>query len=454
MPFRTPAILVRRLPPVTGGSPNASVSRAPDVDRSNVSHTGSLARNTVWMAIALLSQAAGLGLTVFLLGWLAGPEAIGTYSFAMALVVPVLTTCNLGLRSQLLSDIDRSVGYAGYRFVRDCGNLSGALIIVLVVFIWRMPSEIAWAVVLLTIARIAEFYADLSCGYWQREEKHYLIALSIIIRTLMSLVGMLAALLWTGTTIAGLAGIAAGSVLSYITFDLPVVRRHMSRSDRTVRYPALHDVRTVLWNGLPLATSAFVNGANTSVPRLVLASVVGLTALGKLAVYFYAIQVVLVAVQALGHAFGPRMAKYYAAKDRASFRHLWAIAVLMVVAGTMALTMAMHFWGDAVIALTFGPQFLLDPGFAGALALGCIPMLVAGLLGFFLTSVRAFWVQLPLQAVVFATTCAMSAWLLPRMGISGVPWVWAASGLVAALGMMAAIDFRVRKLLQARADVS
>src|SRR5262245_1509833 len=94
----------------------------------------SLTRNTAGMAVGLCGQAIGQGVNLLLLGRLAGAEALGAYSFAMALVMPVLVASNLGLRSQLLSDHSRSTSFSDYQVLRVAAGSVGFAVIVALAF--------------------------------------------------------------------------------------------------------------------------------------------------------------------------------------------------------------------------------------------------------------------------------------------------------------------------------
>ena len=92
------------------------------------------------------------------------------------------------------------------------------------------------------------------------------------------------------------------------------------------------------------------------------------------------------------------------------------------------------FLGAPLLRLLYRAEFAQYAGLLTAMMACAVSVYVASVLGYVITSTRAFDVQLPLFCVM-AGCCAVASWMLvPRFGLAGGPMALAVAACVQAGG--------------------
>ncbi len=175
----------------------------------------------------------------------------------------------------------------------------------------------------------------------------------------------------------------------------------------------------------PLGLVVLIISLCDSLPRLMIGtqSQSGLARLGYFSAMANIVLPLNLMVIAMGQAAANRTATYY----RDNLRRFVTLAakLLGVTALISAAALVGTFWiGEWVLRLLYPPEYADYFPELLLIVTGGGLLLLASLLGIMVTSMRMFWVQVPLQTLVLVAT-AVAAWLLiPDDPVRGGAWTF------------------------------
>jgi O-antigen/teichoic acid export membrane protein len=200
-------------------------------------------------------------------------------------------------------------------------------------------------------------------------------------------------------------------------YDLPAGARLLETGVRA-RWVRIDLVRLMRLS-LPLGVTAMLISLSTMIPRYFIEHFRGEQELGAFVAMTSLTVVGGTVVNALGQAVSPRLARYYAAGDRASVRRvLVGVVGLAVVMGGAGVAVAMV-WGRQILTALYRPEYAEHVDAFTLIMVAAGFSYVAALLGHAMTSARLFRVQMPLFAGVAAAALVACAGWVPANGLIG-----------------------------------
>jgi O-antigen/teichoic acid export membrane protein len=179
-----------------------------------------------------------------------------------------------------------------------------------------------------------------------------------------------------------------------------------------------------------------LSALTTSLPRYAVEGRLGTHGLGVFAAVVSLVTIGSTVINALGQAATTRLANHFTARDRIAFRRL--ALQLVGLAASLGTAGALAAWliGDSVLALVYRPEYAQYQPLLVAALLAGIPVYVAGVLGYVVTSTRRFAAQMPLLAAV-AGACAITSYLaVPAAGLNGAILALAVAACVQIAGQL------------------
>jgi len=370
-----------------------------------------------------LLNAARFGVVAILAKWTT-PQIVGTYHFAAAvLAAPVTLLFGLELRAAFVADVRGEFAFGPYRALRQAGMLAAAPVLLGLVVASTADAPnpgLLWMMLAVCAARMAFQVAEVEWGAYQRHERLDRWCLSNVLRSVALLtpfavvVPLVASRAANGEPALALAAaLAAGAsaiglLLVWRLVDVRYVRRS---PDLDLRWRG-RDLLPLLRRTFPLGlVMLLITLCDAVPPWLIKRSTGQLTEVG----YYGALRVITLAagffIVQLGNAAANRLATAYQSGS-ASFGRL--AGRLMLVTAGVGLTLLAGAWllGRPFLRMLYReeyaayfPEFLILVGAQAILLLG-------NLLGFVVTSMRRFWVQVPIHLTVLtATTVAGWLWI-------------------------------------------
>ncbi len=393
-----------------------------------------LGSNIRAMIIGAIAYAAGLWLQLVMIARFGGPPAVGAYSFALALTLPVMLLSGLQLRTLFASDARGAYSFREYRLLR-MGTTTLALAAMVPVALgtdqWRTLSPVLAPI---CAKAAADALSDIYYGLWQHHERMGLIAAAYSLNSFASVGFITAAALLGGGTPGMALGSALGSCVSLLFVHLrtarePELRGSLAPGQAPVQWRRL--VRLAR-EAAPLGVIVLLGALQVNVPRYFIQHHAGDAALGLFAAAYQLPAAGTMVVQAICGAAAPRLARACTDGDLAGFGALTRKLALWAAALGVLGIAASALFGGPVLAFVFRPEFGSAAAvlviLSGAATIG----FMATVLGYALTAARVIAVQPAILSASLAVASGGCAVLVPRYGATGAAWSIVAASLVQA----------------------
>lgn len=387
---------------------------------------------------------------------LGGPEMVGQFALSLAVTAPVLMFCNLQLRSVQATDTAREYAFGDYLGLRLITAGIALLAIGGLVAVSGYPRTTAAVILLVGLAKALESISEVFYGLLQQHERMDRLAIAQILKGVLSL-ALVGGIVWrTGNLIAG----SAGLVVSWGAL-LAANDRRNGRLVLGIGAPAPGGERTsapllprwnlatllgLVWLALPLGVVMLLISLNANIPRYVVEQQLGTPALGLFAALASLLVVGNTVVGALGQSASPRLARHYAAGDRAAFlgllRTLTGLGLFLGVAGVAATLVA----GEPLLRLLYRAEYAAQSGVLLLLMVGGGLGYIASLLGYAMTAARSFRAQAPLFLATGGVTIAACWLLIPRYHLSGAALALTLAAGFQLAGCLVIVAVAVRRL--------
>lgn len=387
----------------------------------------SLRRNCLWSVAGNAVYGACQWGMLIVLAKLTTPLQVGQFAYALAVTAPVLMLANLQLRAVQATDAREEYGFGDYLGLR---LLTSALALLTIGFLALFTSsETGLVVLIIGAAKIIESVSDVIYGLLQHHERMDWLARSLLTKGPLSLLALAAGVWLTGSVVWGAVGLLAAWLIVLLAYDCP--RAALARAGGSIR-PRWH-LATLTRLGrlaLPLGFVMMLISLNANLPRYFLERFRGEQDLGIFAALATLALVGNTIICAIGQAASPRLALAHAAGQRSTFlrllAHLLGVGLLLGAVGVAVAAL----WGRELLTLLYRPLYAQHATeLVWLMAAGGLGYL-ASFLGYSLTAVRRFAVQMPLSIAVTLCTGLACWWLAPGLGLLGAAYALTISAAI------------------------
>ena len=419
----------------------------------SAARTRTLRANFVWNAA---------GITVFSLSqWailaafakLGTPALVGQLVYGLAVTTPLFVIASLQLRQIQATDPDNRHKLSQYLGLRVL-TTGAAMIVTLFVagIVWTGGAQMSLIIVLWALSKTFDAGSDALYGLFQQSERMDYVGLSFTLRGLLAVASVVALLHARHSAPIALAGLVASWGVVFILFDIPVARFLLRHRDRSARpsdtmFESLRPVfdrrqlAPLCLEAAPLGLVAFLFAVQAQVPRYVIAGLLHTRELGLFSAAAYLTFVGTTLVNALGAPASVRLAQYYVAGTRSSFRQLMTKLLLFAGALGIAGILVSACAGGRILALLYTNEYSQMAGVLTMLCASSAVSFVATFFGYGMTSLRRYRIQVPIFVGVVLITLLSCYWLTGRYGMMGTA-AGVLVGNLAQLLMSAAVVLR------------
>lgn len=274
-------------------------------------------------------------------------EDVGRFGLTTAVVTPVYWFFNLGMRENQSTDTRSVFRFREFLALRLMGTGFAYLLIVAIAFL-AMPSEIRSVMLVFGAAKGLESVSLLYYGLFQKAERIQYVARSLILRGFGGTFAFAIVIWLTGGTAEAYSALFLAWLLVLILVDALPARKLAQNlgDDGEIRQGKL---RELAMTSLPLGISGLLTALQTSTPRFVIGSLLGVAALGQFTVVAYALQASQQIVTAISQSISARLAHQIVNGNRHALFTL--LRKLLVGLGGVGVIFAM-------ISLVFGNWIL------------------------------------------------------------------------------------------------
>ena len=385
----------------------------------------SLKRNFSWTLTGNVVYSGCQWATLILIARLGDPETVGRYSLGLAIAAPIIMFANLQLRSVQATDARERFAFADYLGVRLLTTTLALLIIAgIVLAVPRYHGQVGWIILAVGLAKAVESISDVYYGLFQQHERMDRVAISLILKGPLSLLGLGLCFYLSRDILWGALGLAAVWTVLLLGYDVWNGSRILHALGRRVPRPRWNP-RTILplvRLTLPLGLVMLGISLNTNIPRYFIEGYLGERSLGFFAVMISLVTAGTMIVRALAQSAMPRLARHYANGEIGAYRRLLTrLTVIGLLLGGAGIVV-MFFAGRPLLAGLFGAEYARYSREFIVLMFCAAAMYLTGFFGVAVTAMRRFTIQTVFYGANLLVAVLTAAWLIPRYGLLGACW--------------------------------
>jgi len=421
----------------------------------------SLRRNCSWIISGNVVNMGCQWGRVVLLAHLAGVEKVGMVVLAFAISTPVNVLAYLGLRGTVATDTKGEYRFGDYLALRLITATLAMLVVAAIALASPYTAETTFVILIVAVGELFRSTSDVFHALFQQHERMDRMAISIMIRGLLML-GLLAlGISLTGSLVWGMLGFPLAMALTFFGFDLPAGARIVNAPPRAGTGASHDNARTPgglkpQWNArtlvrltcltLPLGIAMMMSSLAQSIPRYVVGHLLGLHTLGIFVMVLYLALVGAKLVAAMSQSAGPRLAKHYAAGDRAAYCRLLGKLLGITVALGVGVVLVVAVLGGSILALLYGAEFSQYAELAVYLMAAGTMMYLTAPLAQAVDAMRRFKTHLAVRVVGIVTLLILLPVMIETYGLHGAAAAMFIGYLVTILGLAGVILTAIRPL--------
>lgn len=378
-----------------------------------------LRRNFSWTFIGnFIYSGCQWGMLV-VLAKLGSPEMVGQFTLGLAVTAPVIMFTNLQLRGIQATDAKKQYLFGDYLGLRLVSTGLALLIIAIISFFGGYQGETSLVILLIGLAKAFESISDVFFGLIQQNERMDKIAISLIIKGVLSLTFLTTGVYLSGKVFWGVLGLIFAWVVVLFSYDIPSGLLMVKEGVKLQPHWHLKTLIKLFYLSLPLGIVMMLISLNANIPRYFIERYLGERELGIFAALAYLMVAGSMVVNALGESASPRLAKYYAKGDRLAFRTLLlklvGIAALMGGIGVLVAVVG----GEKILTMLYRPEYGEQTTLFIWLMVTAGINYISSFMGYGMTASQYFRIQIPLFITVASISAIACLWLLPKLGLLG-----------------------------------
>lgn len=387
--------------------------------------------NIIWMLVGNVAYGFSQWILLVALAKLGTVEMVGNFALALAVVLPVLMFSSLSLRSLQVTDALRSYRFLEYGALRFLTTFLSFVFIVVFGVVSGYSTALLASLSLIGGAKAIEYISDILYGLLQQEEDMAGIAISMVLRAVLSVAALSVTVYFTHSLVWASLGLLVCSSAVLLGYDIPnavagrkgrltvEVKTSLQYLCAITKRENLRRIGKLALTGLPMGFALMMVSLNLNIPRYFIQRSLGMAELG----IFSAIATLLasgnVVINAVGQAAAPRMANAFVQRDKRRFGLLLAgLVAASLGLGGLGLLGASLF-GQKAMALIYRPEYSTHQDVLIWLMAASGLYYLGSTLGYAVTAVRCFNPQLPLFVIASLVTAMGCVAFVPSMGLRG-----------------------------------
>jgi len=386
----------------------------------------SIKTNSLWNLIGNLIYALTQWGMLVVIAKYGSVEMVGIFTLGLAITAPIMLLTNLNLRVAIATDTYSEYSFGNYFALRIITLIVFYLILCLILVIGNYEIETIIVILALGLAKIIESFSDIMFGLMQKNERMDWIAISRIIKGLLSLLSLFILLWLTGNLFVSILGLLITWLIILVFYDIRNAKKFESI------YPLFNksNICLLLKLTIPLGIAQMLGSFNTTVPRYFVEFFLGAEMLG----YFAAIAYIVVAgndmIRAIGNAVVPRLAKYYANNRIKDFIYIELILVsIALIIGFLSLIF-IYFFGDIILTILYTSSYGQYSSLFFLIMISGLFIYISIFLELGLLATREFFIQPYINLIILIFVLIGCVILIPLFGLEGAAYILIISGII------------------------
>ena len=374
-----------------------------------------LRKNFMWMTGGtVISAMANMGLLTITQKML-GTEAVGTYTLATAISMPIFLFTSLSLGRVMVVDVTDTYNFGEYLGVRLFLNIVAILIIVGVVFGKQYSATTAVVICAMAVYQALITIIQASQAVFQKHECMNYIGISSILQSFLCVLGLILGIYITGTLVGGILAVCILVLLKFVFYDLCNLR-HFGAIIPHFSFPLLKGVIKECW---VISIASGLASFSINVPRYIIEGQLGVEYLGYFAgICSVTMGVMLVVVSLVSSAL--RRLSVYFSTDLHKFRRLLFKLVVIAVCFGLANILFTFVAGRFFLTIFFDKTYTTYIGAMYLFAVAGTILGVVAILGDTIFSTRRYWWRVIANVASLIVIYLSSGFLIARYALNGI----------------------------------
>src|SRR5579884_339129 len=180
----------------------------------------SLKKNFLWTFSGNMIFAACQWSLLSVIAKLTDPAVLGKYALAVGIVAPLIIIANFNVGVMLVTDTERRYRFQAYRTARLALTGFAFVLLLIICAASHLSREVTTICLIVGLIQAVDCFSELYYSLTQRRERMSSIAVSLMIRGVLSLSGAGLALYLTRNLICALCAMAACRLTVFFIYDL------------------------------------------------------------------------------------------------------------------------------------------------------------------------------------------------------------------------------------------
>jgi len=366
-----------------------------------------------------------LGILI-VLAKLGSPEMLGTYSYVVALVIPLVILSKLQLQVVFITDVKNEYLFADYLFLRI---LTTAIVILGITVLATTVADSAQVMAIILVVGTGQGFLcirEMYLSAMQKAERMDMVSVSNVIQGLLGLVMFFLAIWFYQKLLLAVIGLLMARVATFILYDYRVTKKlpaaigmgHRTAVEACRNWRGL---TKLVWLSVPVGIIAALFSLQVNIPKYFIKHYYDETTLGYYAAMSSLLSVGHMVIGALGPSAFPRLAKYFVASKTAYKNLLVKLTTVGFILGLSGLVIT-FFFGKLILTMIFSADYATYyKEFNWIMLSGAISYTMA-FLGYGVTATRYFKTLAVIWAIVAGITAVSCYLLVPSYSIKGAAW--------------------------------
>ena len=401
-------------------------TEAPNVFAMQQSEQSSLRADFSWTFVGNVVYAAGQFAMLTLLTKLLRPESVGQYALGLALIYPLMMLTNMQLRSVMNSAGTQRAEFGNFLSLRLLMTTVALAIAFVITQVLHYDRELTEVVLMVGCAYGIETISDVFYARLQLHDRMAEVAKSMMIRALLSVLGMGVAVYLSGSLLWGILAVVIARCIVLLGCDISQRTQNVAGESKRllneVLVPrfGLKEQLGLLRHGLPLGIVVLLTTLGSSLPNFFIKHGLSERDLGIFSVISLTISVGNMAVVSLGQAAFTRLARSYFHRNASEFDALLG-KLLLVGAGIGVVGMIVsEFAGREILTMIFRAEYAERADLLPWIMAAGAVLFMAQFVGFGLTAAGYYYAQVLPNVLATISLVATCNWLIARHGLFGV----------------------------------
>jgi len=381
----------------------------------NINNKLTLKRNFSWVFLGNIIFAFGQWAILSIMTKLVMVEEVGNFSYAIAITAPIVLFFEMQMRSVQVTDTKDEYNfndYFGFRLTSSLISFGFANIISLLL---GNGLKMTMLIASVALMKLSDSVSDIFYGLFQKHEYMKYIAISRIIKSVITIISFGIALYVTKNIVISILLITLLKIIVILIYDF---RKAKIYTDVTPKF-SYTIFKKLLIVSFPLGMMSLLMSLDSNVSRYVMKHYEGPESLG----YFSALSYINMAggqmITSVAQAVTPRLAIFYSAGNKKAFKNLLIKLTLFGFIIGIFSVLFVVFLGEDLITILYSKEYAkhLDV-FIIIMIAGAIDY-TGSFLGNGMTAARAFKIQPFLGGIWVIASLAISLMMIPRFGLLG-----------------------------------